>query len=73
MIKNLEKNGIGGTASNLLNYGYSIVFILANSPQLGTYKDISKDFIISLSSNISFKEGTQYIKQNLSNYKGILK
>ncbi len=73
LSKNLEKNRIGDIASNLLNYGCTIVFILVNCPQIVTYKDICKDFIISLSSNISFKEGIQYIKQNLSNYKGILK
>ena len=69
----LEKKGIGDIASNLLNYGSSIALIFANCPQLSTYRDICKDFITNLPSKISFKEGIEYIKQNLPNYKGILK
>ena len=69
----LKKKGIGDIASNLLNYGSSIALIFANCPQLSTYRDICKDFITNLPSKISFKEGIEYIKQNLPNYKGILK
>ncbi len=73
LSKELEKKGVGDIASNLLNYGSSIALILFNCPQLGAYKDICKDFISNLTSKISFKEGIEYIKKNLSNYKGTLK
>lgn len=68
----LEKKGIGDIASNLLNYGSSIAMIFANCP-LKAYKNMFKDFISNLPSKISFKEGINYIKQNLPKYKGILK
>lgn len=73
LSKDLEKKGIGDIATNLLNYGSSIALIFANCPQLSTYRDICRDFITNLPSKISFKEGIEYIKQNLSNYKEILK
>ena len=61
----LEKKGIGDIAFNLLNYGSSIALIFANCPQLSTYRDMCRDFITNLPSKISFKEGIEYIKQNL--------
>lgn len=69
----LEKKGIGDIANNLLNYGISIFLLLSNCPQIKAYKDVCKDFITQLSSNISFKEGIKYLKNNLGKYKDILK
>ena len=69
----LEKKGIKDIAYNLLNYGISIALFLSNCPQIEAYKNMCKDFITKIPSNISFKNGMKYLKNNLSKYKDILK